>query len=77
MYHIPVDTVENLITRIGLLVARELIEQILSVIERVYHIMIRRYNVCNELDGRHVEPPLSCISTNRNGSTVDKTVWLI
>ena len=56
MYHIPVDTVEDLLSRV--LGASQETQQTPGVMERVYQNMSRRYNVCNELGGRHIEPLL-------------------
>ena len=56
MYHTPVDTVEDLLVRV--LGAEQEIQQKTCVMERVYQNMIHRYNVCNELGVRHIEPLL-------------------
>ena len=56
VYQTPVDTVENLLARV--LGAAQGIQQITGVMERVYQNMCRRYNVHNELGGRHIEPLL-------------------
>ena len=64
------DTVEGLFAQV--LDAAQYILQPPGVIERVYHNIIRRYNVSNELGGRHIEPLLLWISINQNLSTVEK-----
>ena len=56
VYQTPVDTVDHLLARV--LGAAQEIPQTPGVIERVYQNMIRRYNVRNELSGRHIEPLL-------------------
>ena len=56
VYQTSVDIVEDLLAHV-LGVAQE-IQQTLGVMERVYQNMICRYNVCNELGGRHNEPLL-------------------
>ena len=52
----PVDTVEDLVARV--LTAAQEIQQTQGVMERVYQNLIRRYTVCNEVHGRHIEPLL-------------------
>ena len=58
--------------------AAQEIQQTPGVMERVYRNMIRRYNVCNELSDRHIEPLLKRININYNCKycAVEK-VWLI
>ena len=58
VYQTTEDTVEDQIARVGLQVAGKLIQQTSDVIERVYQIMFRKYNVCNELSGCHIRPLL-------------------
>ena len=56
VYLTTVNTVEDLLSRV-LSPAQE-IQQKPCVMARVQQNIIRRYNVCNELDGRHIEPLL-------------------
>ena len=56
VYETPVDTVEDLVARV--LTAAQEIQQTQGVMERVYQNLIRRYTVCNEVHGRHIEPLL-------------------
>ena len=52
----PVETVKDLVARV--LTAAQEIQQTQGVMERVYQNLIRRYTVCNEVHGRHIEPLL-------------------
>ena len=54
VYQIPVDTVEDLLARV--LGAAQEIQQTPGVMKRVYQNMSRRYNVCNKLGGRILNP---------------------
>ena len=53
MYQTPVDTMEDLVARV--LGDSQDIQPTPAVMERVYQNMSRRYNVCNEFGGRHIE----------------------
>ena len=56
LYQTPMDTVEDQLSRV--LGASQEIKKTPGAMERVYQNMIRRYNVCNLLGGRHIEPLL-------------------
>lgn len=56
VYETPVETEEELLARV--MVAAQEINGTPGVMERVYRNMIRRYNVCNDVGGRHIEPLL-------------------
>ncbi|KAJ4442487.1 hypothetical protein ANN_04073 [Periplaneta americana] len=55
-YETPVETAEDLVARV--VVGAGEVADIPGVIERVYQNIIRRYNACNEVGGRHIEPHL-------------------
>ena len=56
VYETPVKSEEDLLARI--LAAAEIIEHAPGFVGRVYENMRRRYTVCNEQEGRLVEPHL-------------------
>ncbi|KAJ4432107.1 hypothetical protein ANN_20722 [Periplaneta americana] len=56
VYETPVETAEDLVALV--VVAAGEIADTPGVIERVYENIIRRYNACNEVGGRHIEPHL-------------------
>ena len=56
VYQSPVETEEELLARV--MVAAQEINGAPGVMDRVYRNMIRRYNVCNDNGGRHIEPLL-------------------
>jgi len=56
IYETPVETEEDLLARV--LVDAQQIDETPGVMERVYQNMTRRYNVCNDVGGRHIEPLL-------------------
>ena len=53
VYETPVQSEEDLLARV--LAAAESIQQTPGFVDRVYGNMRRRYTLCNEQQGRHVE----------------------
>ena len=54
VYDTPVEAEDDVVARV--VVAAGQIADTPGVIELVYQNIIRRYNVCNDVAGRHIEP---------------------